>query len=75
MRIKLIKKNEAAGDDLLGDYICTKSFTHGNMGSVCTKGKQYSVTEILPDGRVMVDGWRVSPEFLKSHFKKVEAMA
>lgn len=65
-------KGEAAGDGLLGDYICTKSFAHGNMGRVCTKGKQYSVTEILPDGRVMVGGWRVDPEFLKSHFKKVE---
>lgn len=65
-------KGEAAEDGLLGEYICTSSFTHGNMGRVCTKGKQYSVTEVLPDGRVVVDGWRVSPEFLKSHFKKVE---
>ena len=65
-------KGEAAGDDLLGDYICTKSFTHGNMGRVCAKGKKYSVTEVLPDGRVTIGGWCVSPEFLKSHFTKVE---
>lgn len=73
MGIKLIKKsNEAAGSDPVGNYICTRSFTHGNMGKVCTKGKQYSVTDVLPDGGVVVNGWHVSPEFLKSHFKKVE---
>lgn len=59
-------------EDLLGDYVCIRSFRHGNMGEVCRKGYHYKVDEIAPDGRVVINGFYVGLDFLKDHFEKVE---
>lgn len=59
-------------EDLLGDYVCIRSFRHGNMGEVCRKGYHYKVDEIAPDGRVVINGWYVDLNFLNDHFEKVE---
>ena len=59
-------------EDLLGDYVCIRSYRHGNMGEVCRKGYHYKVDEIATDGRVVINGWYVDLNFLNDHFEKVE---
>ena len=68
--------NESKGTDEennseLGEYMCTRGFTHGNLGVIFRKGRKYTATKTLPDGRIEVSGFNVSPEFLASHFEKI----
>lgn len=51
-----------------GKYLCTKGFTHGNLGTMFRKGRTYELTA-AEGGTYVVGGIRVSPEFFSSHFE------
>lgn len=62
------KRIDEGNDIQIGPYLCTKGFTHGNMGTLFKRGREYDVKEIREDGHVLVGGFWVSPDFFLEHF-------
>lgn len=62
------KRIDEGNEILPGRYLCTKGFTHGNMGTLFKRGREYDVKEIRDDGDVLVGGFWVSPDFFIEHF-------
>lgn len=66
------KRIDESETDSLGVYLCTKSFTHGNLGQIFKRGREYDATEVHDDGRILVGKFWISPEFLQEHFMKLD---
>jgi len=66
------KRINESESDPLGVYLCTKSFTHGNLGQIFRRGREYDATEVHDDGRVLVGKFWISQDFLREHFMKLD---
>lgn len=62
------KKIDEGNEIQIGPYLCTKGFTHGNMGTLFKRGREYDVKEIREDGHILVGGFWVSSDFFLEHF-------
>ena len=63
----------------IGDIlICTKGYTHPNMGTVCTKNKRYKIFNTRSDNKFNIGtvecskSWWLGVDFIKEHFTKGE---
>lgn len=62
------KKIDEGNEIQLGRCLCTRGFTHGNIGTLFKRGREYDVKEIGEDGRVLVGGFWVGKDFFIEHF-------
>lgn len=62
------KKIDVGNEISIGTYLCTRGFTHSNMGTLFKRGREYDVKEIREDGHVLVGGFWVSQDFFQEHF-------